>query len=175
MTNLLAYGLLIVVVVGASTLPAGEGIPLYKITTKRDNDRVEVKSAKDKVVFSVYSSFGIGSAVIERMADKWSEAVVLRLHLKGLENFLVTSGKVKLEGAVSSQDAKVRLWKDGKEDLPLHAKNPFWMDVRIVEGDGTPAKVIPLKDGYFELPLPKGLFEGNAKSFSVSWVDFYRG
>ena len=102
--------------------------------------------------------------------------MVLRLHLKGLENFKVTNGKVKLEGSASLQDGKpvVRLWKDGKEDAPLDAKSPYWMEVRIVGGDGKQAKEIPLKGGYFEMPLPKALFEGNPKSITVNWIDFYR-
>ena len=61
--------------------------PPFKITTKRDNDKVEVKVEKDKTVFSVHSPFGISQAVIERTDEKWPDTVMLRLHLKGLENF----------------------------------------------------------------------------------------
>ena len=61
---------------------------------------------------------------------------MLRLHLKGLENIKVSNGKVTMEAAVSSQDGKVRLWKDGKEDSPLDAKSPYWMEIRIVGHDG---------------------------------------
>ena len=137
---------------------------------------MDVKAEKGKATFSVHSPFGISHAVIERTSEKWPDAVVLRLHLKGLENFKVTNGKVKLEGSASLQDGKplVRLWKDGKEDAPLDAKSPYWMEVRILGGDGKQAKEIPLKDGYFEMPLPKALFEGNPKSITVNWIDFYR-
>ena len=69
---------------------------------------------------------------------------------------------------------KVRLWKDGKEDAPLDEKSPFWMDIRILTGDGKPAKEIPLKDGYFEMTLPRAFFEGNPKSITLNWIDFYR-
>jgi hypothetical protein len=150
--------------------------PEFKITTKRKDDAVDVRPEKNRTVFSVKSPFGIGQAVVERKDEKWPEAVVLRLHLKGLENFNVTNGKVKLEASASLQDGKplVRLWKDGKEDMPLDSKSPYWIDVGILSGDGTPAKAIPLKDGYFELPLPKTFFEANPKSITVSWIDFYR-
>lgn len=37
-----------------------------------------------------------------------------------------------------------------------------------------PAKTIPLKDGYFDRRLPKEFFEGNPKSITVNWIDFYR-
>jgi len=155
---------------------AGDGIPPFKITTKRDNDRVEVKVAKDKVFFSVHSPFGINYAAIEHAGETWPDAVVLQLHLHGLENFKVSNGKVTLGGSASLQDGKpmVRLWEDGKEDALLDAKSPYWIEVRIVGGDGKPAKEIPLKDGYFEMVLPKALFEHNPKTITVHWIDFYR-
>jgi hypothetical protein len=118
---------------------------------------------------------GISQAVIERQ-DDWPKAIVLRLHLKGLESFRVANGKVRLDAAVSIQEGKpkVRLWKDGKEDAPLDDKSPFWTDIRIVGGDGKPAKALPLKDGFFEGTLPRALFEGDPKTITVAWIDFYR-
>jgi hypothetical protein len=77
---------------------------------------------------------------------------------------------------VSIQDGKpkVRLWKDGKEDAPLDEKSSFWTDIRILGGDGKPARELPLKDGHFEVTLPRALCEGNPKSITVGWIDFYR-
>ena len=174
MPHFLAIGLLILAV--AVTTAAADDTPPFKITTKRDNDKVDVKAEKDRVAFSVYSPFGISNAVIERVGEKWPDAVVLRLHLKGLENFSVTNGKVKLEGSASLQGGKpvVRLWKDGKEDAPLDAKSPYWTEVRILGGDGKQATEIPLKGGCFEMPLPRAFFEGNPKTITVIWIDFYR-
>ncbi len=92
--------------------------------------------------------------------------MVLQLHLRGLENFKITSEQVTLEGSVSIQDGKtvVRLWKDGKENSPLNAKSSLWMDIRMVRSDGKPTTTIPLKDGYFEMRLPRAFFQGNPKS-----------
>ena len=148
--------------------------PQFKITTKRDNDEVKVKVEKDTTVVSVHSPFGISQAVIERTDENWSDIVMLRLHLKGLENFKVSNGIITLEEAVSSQDGKVRIWKDGKEDSPLDAKSPYWTEIRMFGDDGKPMNTIPLKDGYFEIQLPKALFEDNPKSITVDWIDFYR-
>jgi hypothetical protein len=149
---------------------------MFKITTKRKDDSVEVRADKDKTLFTVKSPFGISQAVIERVEEKWPEAVVLRLHLKGLSGFRASNGKVTLDAAVSVQDGKpnVRLWKDGKEDAPLDVKSPLWTDIRIVGGDGKPAQELPLKDGYFEMALPRAFFEGNPKAITVNWIDFYR-
>jgi hypothetical protein len=148
----------------------------FKITTKRKDDTLEVQATKEQALFIIKSPFGISQAVIEREGDKWPDAVALRLHLKGLESFRASNGKVTLDVALSIQEGKatVRLWKDGKEDAPLDEKSPFWTDIRIVSGDGKPAKELPLKDGYFEVVLPGAFFEGNPKAITLNWIDFYR-
>ena len=151
--------------------------PRFKITTKRHTDKVEAQVEKAKTVCSIHSQVGISEAVIERTEDKWPEAVALRLHLKGLESFRASNGKVTLDAAVSSHaddKQRVRLWKEGKEDSPLDSTNPFWIEVRMVGGDGKPATAIPLKYGYFEMQLPQAFFEGNPKSITVQWINFYR-
>jgi hypothetical protein len=148
----------------------------FRITTQRKDDRVEVRAGKDRTLFIVKSPFGISQAVIEREGEKWPDAAVLRLHLKGLSNFRASNGRVRVDAAVSIQEGKtqVRMWKDGKEGAPLDGNSPLWTDVSIIGGDGKPAKELPLKDGYFEVVLPKAFFEGNPKSITVNWIDIYR-
>jgi hypothetical protein len=178
---LIAVGLAGLSIMSFASDPGGEprrdGPARFKITTRREDDRVEVRGNKDKTAFEVRSPFGISQAAIERVEDDWPKAVVLRLNLKGLERFTASNGKVTVDAAVSIRDGKaeVRVWKDGKEEAPLDAKDPLWMDVRILGDDGKPAKELPLKRGHFEIVLPKALFEGNPKSITVSWIDFYRG
>jgi hypothetical protein len=176
MANFLTFALLTVAVAGlAGAVPAGgDKQPPFKITTKRDTDRVMVEIDKDTTVFRVRSPFGISQATIERTGEKWPDAVKLRLHLKGLESFRASNGKTTLDAAVSSQDGKARLWKDGKENAPLDDKSPFWMNIRPVGSDGEPAKTMPLKDGYFEMTLPRAFFAENPKSIALTWIDFYR-
>ncbi len=148
----------------------------FKVTTKRKDDSVEVQADKGKAVFVIKSPFGISQAVIEREEGAWPKTVALRLHLKGLSNFRAANRKVRVDAAVSIDEGKpkVRMWKDGKEDAPLDEKSPLWTEFRIVGGDGKPAKELPLKDGYFEVALPKAFFEGNPKSITLEWIDFYR-
>ncbi len=148
----------------------------FKITTKRADDAISVQAEKDRTVVAVQSPFGISQAVIERQGDTWPETMVLRLHLKGLERFRASNGKITLDAAVSIQEgkAKVRLWKDGKEDALLDENSPFWLYIRIVGGDGRPAQELPLQDVYFEMTLPRAFFEGNPKSITVNWIDFHR-
>jgi hypothetical protein len=148
----------------------------FKITTKRKDDSVEVRADNGKVVFLIKSPVGISQAIIEREAGKWPDTVVVQLHVKGLESFKAANGKVTLDAAVSSHEGKlkVRIWKDGKEDAPLDEKSPFWTAIRIVDGEGKPATHIPLKDGYFEVRLPRAFCEVNPKSITLTWIDFHR-
>ena len=148
----------------------------FKITTKRADDAFAVRAEKDRTVVAVRCPFGISQAVMERQGDTWPKAVVLRLHLKGLSSLRASNGEVTLDAAVSIQEGKttVRMWKDGEEDAHLDEKSPLWMDIRIVGGDSRPAQELPLKDGYFETTLPRAFFEGNPKSITLNWIDFYR-
>jgi len=172
MPHFVHSGFLILAVI--ATAIAADGVPMFKITTKRDSDRVEVKAEMGRVILSVHSPFGISNAVVERKGERWPDVVVLRLYLQGLESFRVTNDKVKLELSVSSGDGKVRLWMDGREDAPPDAESPFWMEVGMVGMDGKPVKGIPLQDGYIELRLPQAFFDGNPRSIALHWIDFYR-
>jgi hypothetical protein len=162
--------------VPATTACADDPTPKFKITTRRTDDSVQFRAGKDRTVFDVKSPFGISQATVERLDDAWPRAVVVRLHLNGLEGFRASNGKVTLQAAAGVRDRKpeVRVWKDGQEDAPLDERSPLWTDIRIVGGDGKPAREFPLKDGYFEVALPGAFFEGNPKSITLKWIDFYR-
>ena len=97
--------------------------PHFKITTKRDNDKVDFRIERDKTVFSVHSPFGISQTDVERSNKNWPDTVTLRLHLKGLENFSVRNDKVTLEAAVSSHDNQqsVRQWQDGMVSMKFRS------------------------------------------------------
>lgn len=146
----------------------------FKFTTKRPDDRIEVKSVDGETRFVVRSPFGISNTTIERTNKEWPEKLVIQLRLQGLENFKLSTDHTKLEASVSSHDGSVRLWRDGKEDDPLDEKSPCWMEVKILDYEGKPTRAIPVKDGSFEMQLPKKFLEGNPKSFKVEWIDFYR-
>ena len=72
------------------------------------------------------SPSGISRAVIERAGDTWSKAVVVRLHLKGLENLMMSAGTGAVEAAVGVRDGKggARQWVLDKDKMPLAAADP---------------------------------------------------
>ena len=150
--------------------------PVFEVATKKSEDRLMVALKGGTAIYTVTSPSGTGSGTISLAKGQWPEAVVLRLNLKGLDSFRASNGKVTLAAAMSrsNQGQRVRLWKDSQENAPLDEKNTLWTDIRIVGEDGKPAKEIPLKDGFFEVVLPKAFFESNPKSITVEWIDFYR-
>ncbi len=172
--RILALGVFLLAVRGT---PADESAPKFKVTTRKMDDTVQTQGSAGNVIFSVKSPSGIGSAAIERTADRWPATVMLKLHLGGLESFAISNGQVKLNVAVSSAEGKprVRLWRDDKEGEPLDGKSPYWMDVRLVGADSKPADHLPLRNGHFEMTLPKAFLDGNPQSLSLQWIDFYRG
>jgi hypothetical protein len=147
----------------------------FKITTKRADDAVDVKTEKERTLFDVTSKFGISNAVIERKDERWPEVVVLRLRLRTLERLRLDSGKVSLLAAVAAQGGPtVRQRAGDKEGEALNEKSPYWMEIRMIGADGKPAKAPPLTNGYFEMTLPKAFFEGNPESITLDWVDAFR-
>jgi len=157
-------------------LQAAEQV-LFQIELKREGDRIEVVRHDGKPVLAVHSAFGIGGATVERKLKRWPKGVKVRLYLKGLESFRVTSGKVALEASVLSHSGHRRLLhlrKDGREGPQLDKKSPYWTTIDAFDAGGKPIKGLPKKGGYFELTLPAALFEDNPTSIRLAWIDFYR-
>lgn len=159
-----------------SIVTADELPQALKITTKRETDRVVIESKSGQAVISIRSPFGISQAVMSRTEKTWPDMMTLKMHLQGLESFSVSNGKITLHAAVSSSANKPRprIWKDNAESVLLDVKSPYWLDLRMIGSDGKPTGAIPLKDGYFEITLPKQFFEGNPPSITVDWIDFFR-
>jgi hypothetical protein len=144
----------------------------FHATVGRNDTRIRFVSEGDKTVFDINSKFGIDTTTISRMSDEWPKSILVRLHLGGLESFKVGSGNVAVEWSVSSTgDHATRIsLVSGKRVAVLDLKSPYYTKVHIVGGNGK----IPLKDGYFEVPLPVKLFEGNTEEITLKWIDFYR-
>lgn len=164
----------ILLVLGSAGLRAADEAPKFQVTTAKAADKVVVQADGAGVVFVVQSPSGIGSATIERTADKWPATAVVKLQLKGLESFSASNGTTRINAAVGSGNLKVRLWKDDKENQPLDASSPLWMKIQILDAGGKPAKALPLKNGTFTMTLPVALLAGNPKAIHLRWVDFYR-
>lgn len=130
----------------------GQGVWLLfekksEVVTKKEEDQVAVKVEGDTVVYSISSPSGIGGATISPWKG-WPKQVIIRLHLRGLESFTVSNGKIKLSASV--------------------------LKIKILDANGKPLQTLPDEDGYFEITLPKALLQENPKSLTLGWIDFYR-
>lgn len=137
-----------------------------------DEDRLRFFNDGDTTVIDIGGPSGMGKATIKRKTTKWPPAIVVRLHLSGLESFKAEQSDLQVEWWVSSGGDN-RSWvalRRGKDDVELDPTSPYFTKVRIVGGNGQ----VPLKGGYFEVPLPAKLLEGNLEKINLQWIDFYR-
>ncbi len=150
----------------------------FDMVTKKKEDHVVVTAAADgRTVCDIRSRSGIGAAEVTRTKDRWPEAIVIRLHLGGLECFAVTCGKTRLTTSVASHGGRVkRLHVDQEgDDREVEKGSPFWTEIKVLGADGKPTLDYPLKDGYFEIALPAALLREQPRTITLSWIDFYRG
>ncbi len=168
------------VALGLTNLAAAQDAPLFQLTIKRNDDRVQVKTVNSEVLLLVTSPFGISEMTIERKGKQWPELMKLRLHLKGLEKFQVINGKLSLSAQVNHGDESnigktdYYCWKDGeKKGKRLTNKSRYWLKIQRVESEVSEA-ASSANPNDFEIALPKAFFEDNPQSITVKWIDFYR-
>jgi hypothetical protein len=149
-----------------------------EIAAQKKDDRIAAETLADgKTVISIHSRSGIGSATVTRTKASWPPAMIVRLHLGGLECFAVTSGKTRLTTSVASHGGhakRLHVDQDGT-DREVETGSPYWTEVKVVGADGKPALDYPVKDGYFEIALPAALLQEQPKTITLAWIDFYRG
>jgi hypothetical protein len=99
------------------------------------------------------------------------------MYLGGLEGFWARGvGETTLEASVLSHSGHKRLLslrEKGKQKV-IGKDSPYWMEIETLDARGNPIKGLPRDGGYFKMVLPKVLFEGNPKTLSLGWIDFYR-
>lgn len=162
--------------VSCAGLPAGAGPgePVFLVTTKNRDEQVDIRHENGAAFIDIHSPTGIGSAKFELESGAMPGEIVVRLHLKGLEEVRLVSAEDSLSASVSSSDSSrlnQKIISPGSE-MPLLPGHPLWMEIEIVSGQ--PEKKIPLEEGYFEIRLPKEFIRKAGRSFEIAWIDFYR-
>lgn len=147
-----------------------------KATTRKPEDSVTVANGRLDALVEVRSPSGIGQATIERLGEVWPKSMTLRLHLHGMEHCEIVNGQTALNLAIGAPDGKIeiRQWQDKDEVPGLNTDSPLWTTVQILDRDNKPAARLPLEDGHFELQLPAPFLQGNPRSITLKWIDFYR-
>ena len=149
--------------------------PVFSITTKNQDDQVNIQYVDGFTVIVVQSPTGVGSAKFDLESGGMPEKIVLRLHLKGLEEFRLISSQTIIAASASSSgmfgvnDQRVISAGSEYSIMPI---DPLWMKIEIVSAQGT--KKIPLEEGYFEIIVPSEFLRNAGSSFEIQWIDFYR-
>lgn len=148
-------------------------VPKFDIEAGGDLSQIRFVTKRSATIVDITCKSGIGKVRIKRRASTWPKSMLVRLHLSGMESFKATVNNDTLEWWVSSgggeNTSSISLRSGGKE-TSLSKKSDYYTEARIVGGNNR----IPLKEGYFEVPLPGKLFDGNPAELSLSWIDFYR-
>ncbi len=137
----------------------------------RPADKVAASVEKNKVVFTVTSTRGIGGATINLKEGAWPREVVILLTyedgkgFKSLENFRLATDRVVAAGSIKSS---------GKVPFAfLGAKGEGEKEMVPDESGGTLDIKIVQTDKAIELRFPPNLLNGS-KLVTLSWIDAYR-
>jgi len=150
-------------------------VPVFQVKAEGDGANAAISIEEKVAAFDIHSRSGIGRATIEHVSGALPEKIVVRLHLKGLEEFQLSYGRTVVTARVSSSDSRNIVQSvdpPGSDKRSITPDSPFRMEVRIASDQVAPR--IPLEQGSFEITLPKDVFGKGRRSFSIRWIDFYR-
>lgn len=98
-----------------------------------------------------------------RTTEPAPAAIVLNLHLKALEHF---------KFSFDNQTAELEIPSSG-DHMPRQEaspQDPLYLSVNIFSRENT----YPIQEGYVQIGAPRAFFTGDAREFSIEWIDFYR-
>jgi len=173
----LAVGLLAALsLVSGCTSPRRSDPPVFSLHPESEGGNELSATVQDETaLIYVQSLSGIGSAWVELVGGAFPEKMVLRLKLRGLEQFRLAYGDMVILASVSSANggSVQQSIRTAEGDEQPHASgSPYWMDIQIVADQG--ASHIPLDQGYFEITLPEDFIREGPRTFYFQWIDFYR-
>jgi hypothetical protein len=130
-----------------------------------------MESTEEKLVTEIRSLRGIGRGAIAAPGQSWPDEVILQLHLRGLESLSVEADGVIWEVNVSSSPKYTVTSRYTNADQASVTEEP----IVYVMPDKQSVSTIPLPEGqFFEIVLPRKLFDSNPAEIKLAWVDFYR-
>jgi hypothetical protein len=156
----IAFAALIGISVSAQNDPKqnpGEKITLRRLSSLEEPEFTEI---------DISSPTGIGRASFRAKDLLPGRKIVFKLHLAGLENFQLDTGRLVLRISVSSQDGSIRqhmATQNSPGEVAIDSSSPFWASVRK-----DPEK------SCFEIIATPALTSFFRHQVKVSWIDFYR-
>lgn len=148
---------------------------VFAVTAKGEGNKLTASAQGNTTVFDVYSWSGIGSGAVEFVSGEPPKNIVIRLHLKGLEEFRLSYKEtVIVASKPSDANSKViqRLISPEGNEQSISSDSPFWMEIKEINDQA----IFPYtsESGYFEITMPEELIWEAYRSFSMLWIDFFR-
>jgi len=151
----------------------------WLVTPDRAGNRITVKVVDQTALLDIYSERGLGRADVRWAGGDYPARILLRLHLRGLEELRFTYATTTITLALpSTGDSGVRQqYVAGAAPglaQPVASDSPYWMKTTI---KGQPAQAqnpLPLTTGWIEVELPPHFLQERYTGFTLQWVDFYR-
>jgi hypothetical protein len=150
-------------------------VPHFALAADSDGNELMVSAQGETTLIDVRSQSGIGSGTVELVSGAPPQNIVVRLYLKGLEQFRLSYDGTVVTASVTGNDIdslieSATLSEGGER--PITPDSPLWLDIRTGSSQATPQ--IPLDQKHFEIRLPKDLLHDGRRSFSIRWIDFFR-
>jgi hypothetical protein len=178
MKQAIVYAILVtnLLLVACASQPANaqsKRAPIFSVAVKNPEDQVAIQFKDNTTLIEIQSPLGIGSATFTLESGDMPERIVIRIHVKGLEEFQLISEQITLSASVSSSEgitAQSQRKISENSQQALHSSNPLWLNIESVPS----SQKIPLQDGFFEIFLPKEFIRQAGNTFEIKWIDFYR-
>ncbi len=153
----------------AATPAAGPATPEFQIATDKQDNVVTAAVDGDRLLVDVQSASGIGSAGVRAADGAMPPAVVMRFHLRGLEQMTFAFGDavVKLSVPSGGDRPVMQSVVEQGQERPITPESPYWMEVAQTTADGSTGSV-------FEVSSPQAFADAPTANFTAGWIDFYR-
>ena len=147
------------------------------VRSQKSDARITAETQEGRALIEVFSKSGLGNAELEIPSSPRPRVLLMRFHLRGLEEFRFVYGEQAITASLSSSPEQRVLQSLGKTGttaaVALTPGHPDWMPIRIVPETGAP-QTSPLQNGYIEVEAPQSFLNGAHRHFSMHWIDFYR-
>ncbi len=147
--------------------------PSYSISVDGAGNQVTFTSSANAALFEVTSESGLGAAQVSQVSGQPPTKLVIRLHLRGLEEFDFDYGATKVIVSVSSHGDNAvseSVSRGGSAPTPIGPASPYWMPVEVMPSPASGDQA----GRSFSVAAPNDYLQGTYRAFSMKWIDFYR-
>ena len=176
----LAFGLGKQDATAADSEPDASAFQVKLKGSRKEQDHVTVVRGDDSIVIDIQSRGGIGRVKISPDRQGWSQPIVLRLHLAGLEGLTVrvasTSLKIETRANKAAQgEGLVELQKKNERFATIDAKSDLYPKIVWEAYPDADVDASSRIKGVFEITLPTPLAtDATNEPLLIQWIDFYR-